>query len=1135
MIRLFRASALAILFAIFTTTGYTQSDFCASATPLSLCVLDVGDNIGYTSNSATDDSYAAADICAASVENTAWYTFTAPIADTYTVTISAYSCSGGFGLQTGVLTGPCGGPYTSLNCGYIANGTTGSYTVVLAAGQQVFLVLDGDGADECGFTVDFCGTACNADAGTATVLEDNVAAGNDIYLCANTTNCVDLISNNDFVLPPAQPGEIPELFWAIYTCAPTTNDPATDPCYSGSLWSGQDFSDCNPSTYGLTGEYWFVPITADDGDGGGNPNGVIDYDQNGDGCFDMGTPVHVVYLNPTTFGIANENCYNGTVSIAINGGMPEYDGSNYTITNTGSGSVVPVNVSHGQSVVISGLNNGDSYSFSVIDAEGCVSFYNGGPYTACACPTIDFAGLPATLNCDDSPVNLSADQTGFVAGQTITPCFSVFVSPTNAQTGNSMLWFVDAVFNGGYGPALPGGLIGSNTSFTGYFSYASPSATNTIDLCETTAGANMTYAIFDCHSGALITSGTWVSDGSCTTVSITPPGSLDGIAAFSGSGITTTDFGTGQFDPSTAGTGTHTITYSWDNENGCSGTATHDIDVVDNVVPTISNCPVDVNIVANNAGCTGTATWTAPTESDNCSGLSMSSTHNSGDTFPIGTTAVTYTATDAAGNTASCTFNVIVTTDLLVALDSVHNALCFDSLNGQAFINVSGGTPGFDFDWDHDGFGDNNDMEDEDSLAAGSYNLIVTDANGCTATATNVVITEPAALTVSVTGTSNPSGCALTDGAIDIVVTGGTTGYDFDWDNDGTGDTDDLEDLTNIGAGTYNVTVIDTNGCTATNMAVLIDPSGPVIAIDSVWNNLCNGDTLGAVFSSITGGTAPFDIDWDNNGTGQTNDPEDVMNLGAGNYSVIVTDDNGCISTANATVTEPTAITTTPVVSNILCNGDSTGTATLSPTGGTGNLVEDWGTVNPNMLPAGTHVYTVTDDNGCVLTDSVTITEPSVLTLNATSTDETPPGNNGTIDLTVGGGVTPYNFLWDNSAVTEDLSGLAGGTYIVEVTDGNGCTDTISVVVNSTLSLIEWDVLNVQVYPNPSSGEFTIQLEDLDGQYSLKVENTEGKLVYTTTLTQLQTQVHLNELEAGVYFVNITNGKSMRTIRWIKQ
>jgi gliding motility-associated-like protein len=387
------------LLCLIPNAFFAQSDFCATATTLTNCVADAGNNNGYTFNSAGDDSYAAGDICALSIENTAWYTFTAPSAGTYTITMTVGACAPfNSGLQTGVLTGPCGGPYTSLACSFMAaNGTT-SYNVVLGAGQQIFLVIDGDGGDECPWTVDIsnagCVGGCAASVGTFTLSAtggNTTVSGNTILVCEEpATACFSIISNNDYVLPvggnfgPPPCTSIPELMYALYINAtPTQADPSTDPAWvaAGSIfWTGQDFTDCNPSSFApaiLPGDVLiFVPITVDDGDNEVPACGGLQVDGDGDGCYDFGAPITVAYLTQITSSVTSDACA-GTVSVTISGGLPGYDASNYTITNTGSGTLTGTPISSGGTVIITGLTNGQNWSISVTDANGCNTTFNG--------------------------------------------------------------------------------------------------------------------------------------------------------------------------------------------------------------------------------------------------------------------------------------------------------------------------------------------------------------------------------------------------------------------------------------------------------------------------------------------------------------------------------------------------------------------------------------------------------------------------------------------------------------------------------------------------------------------------------------------------------------------------------------
>ena len=164
--------------------------------------------------------------------------------------------------------------------------------------------------------------------------------------------------------------------------------------------------------------------------------------------------------------------------------------------------------------------------------------------------------------------------------------------------------------------------------------------------------------------------------------------------------------------------------------------------------------------------------------------------------------------------------------------------------------------------------------------------------------------------------------------------------------------------------------------------------------------------------------------------------------------------------TDTITITEPDSISVSQTTTNVSCNGLSDGSALLTISGGTPGYSEDWGTNNPTLYRAGTYNYTVTDTNGCNYNDFVTITEPIILSSTITPTDLTSClVLNGSIDLNVSGGTSPYIYLWNNSDTTEDLNNLSAGNYSVTITDNNGCTTTNNTTVSQpsnglTLSLI---------------------------------------------------------------------------------
>lgn len=278
-------------------------------------------------------------------------------------------------------------------------------------------------------------------------------------------------------------------------------------------------------------------------------------------------------------------------------------------------------------------------------------------------------------------------------------------------------------------------------------------------------------------------------------------------------GATTNTFATlpfpvGTYTPSLGGTEvTLTATDALGNTSSCAASVT----VLDTIAPYFTNCPANITMAANADSCTAVVSWADPTELDNCSSPVVTSSHSSGDSFNQGTTTVTYTVTDAGNNSTTCTFDVTVTAPLAASSIST-DAICNGDTTGTATLVITGNVGTASVDWG---------SMTANMLPAGTHVYIVTDSVGCSFT-DSVVISEPSAIVLSATTTSASGG--FSNGAIDLSVSGGTPGYTFDWDNDGTGDNDDSEDLTAITVGTYHVLVTDTAGCTDT-LSVFVDGS----------------------------------------------------------------------------------------------------------------------------------------------------------------------------------------------------------------------------------------------------------------------------------------------------------------------
>lgn len=373
--------------------------------------------------------------------------------------------------------------------------------------------------------------------------------------------------------------------------------------------------------------------------------------------------------------------------------------------------------------------------------------------------------------------------------------------------------------------------------------------------------------------------------------------------------------------------------------------------------------------------------------------------------------------------------------------------------DGTTDLTIGVGVTPFTIDWSNDGTGDNDDDEDLTGLAAGSYTVTVTDNDGCSAS-TSTSIGSSGSVTLSETHVDET--CTAGNGSINLTITG--THTTIDWDNDGTGDNDDSANLSGLSAGTYSVTVNNAGNCPATLSVTLTDTSGPSVSTTQV-NTTC-GNSNGSVDLTVSGGTAPYSFQWDNDGTADSDDTEDVAGLVAGTYNVTVTDATGCTAITNVTITNTAGPTLSATPTNETCS-NANGSIDLMVMDGTGPFTYAWNngltTEDISGLGSGTFMVTVTDANGCMQTTSATVSNTVGPTLSVTPTNSVDCNtDDGSIDLMVSGGTSPYTYDWDSDGYempdndTEDLSSLAAGAYMVIVTDANGCTASISTSVENT-------------------------------------------------------------------------------------
>ncbi len=426
--------------------------------------------------------------------------------------------------------------------------------------------------------------------------------------------------------------------------------------------------------------------------------------------------------------------------------------------------------------------------------------------------------------------------------------------------------------------------------------------------------------------------------------------------------------------------------------------------------------------------------------------------------FPTGLTTVYYhydapdapAGTHAPGCLQTVSVDFTASPELTVTAAVDMNADCAGSQDGAATATAMGGTAPLAYLWS-----DGQTTASATGLAAGGYAVTVTDAVGCTAVAA-VTITDPSGLTANITASSNVVCNGDSDGSATVTATGGTPPYSYAW----SGSAATTATVTDLAAGLHSVTVTDMNGCEAFASVYIDEPTALLAEIIHTTDALCNGSSDGTATVNATGGVTPYTYAWPAPGSGTA---ATETGLAAGSYEVTVTDANGCVAMATATIGEPTAITeTSVVVTDVSCNGGSDGSIDLTFSGGTGPYNVDWDNgagdqEDPNGLAAGTYNYTVTDDNGCQLTGSATVNEPTALTDIPVTTDDVDchGGADGSASVTPGGGTPPYVVTWSNGDTgTSTTTGLAAGGFAYTITDANGCTLVGGVTITEPTELV---------------------------------------------------------------------------------
>ncbi|MDD2634856.1 MAG: gliding motility-associated C-terminal domain-containing protein [Bacteroidales bacterium] len=409
---------------------------------------------------------------------------------------------------------------------------------------------------------------------------------------------------------------------------------------------------------------------------------------------------------------------------------------------------------------------------------------------------------------------------------------------------------------------------------------------------------------------------------------------------------------------------------------------------------------------------------------------------------------------------------------------------------GGALASFSGGVPSYSFDWSHSMTGNN-----LTNLNPGLYTVVVTDGNNCTVSNSGTVGIS-GGINVSI-NQLHPISCPLdTDAVLEAVSINAETPASYLWED---GEISSI--LSNVGAGTYNVSIIDDWGCSGEASITLVDP--PAMQIQATVTGVtCFGDNNGSINISVSGGNMPYNYTWSN-----LFDAYNNVGLSGGDYFVTITDGNACSITESFSVIEPENLVLISEVANVSCYEYADGSISLTATGG----VEPYEyTISGNEqvfpessfygLPVGSYGLQVRDQNNCLDTLQVNILEPSPISATYDFIRPSCNGNNdGQIEIQAAGGTYPYMYSWNNNSIDIPLiSGLTQGIYNITIIDANDCLYELEAV---HLEDIDEDCIRIPnaFTPNDDGINDTWIIENLElfSSAYVYVFNRWGQLLYT--------------------------------------
>ncbi|MFT4759688.1 MAG: hypothetical protein ACI9LN_001653 [Saprospiraceae bacterium] len=990
---------------------------------------------------------------------------------------------------------------------------SGNYIFTVTAGndcsimQSVFL--------NPGNAMTFVATTDEGTCGQFGDIEINISGGNVPYNISWTgqTSSSVTVNSNTYT--------IPNLLGGNYTIIVNDNDGCStqqsivlDNGENVQFWATANAGGCGelgsilvgistgvaPYTIGWSGAVSSMAITSDPNFNISNlPSdtySITVFDANG-----CGDNTNVVLNNANSLNLSvtenNGSCgQNGSLTLNFSGGNAPYT-VNYNGAASGSFT------ENGNATIISNLPNGN-YNITVTSADGCMvaqtaTLNNGNGIAIWTTPN---SGTCSQLG------NILVDVTGGAAPFNVT--WSGAANGSSAETSN--------IFT------IPN--LGSGTYTVTVFDANGCSDSNTTTLTNA-SGISLwvTPANGSCGQNGSIALD---FNGGNAPYTIIWNGQSSGTNTINGNVFTIPNLQTGNYN----------ITVT--NADGCS--ATQSTTILNNgsiaiwATPTNGNCGQQGSILVDVTG--GTAPFTYA-----WSGQSNGLTTNSSPNYTIpNLSGGNYTITVTGSNNCLAMQNATIATSGNVSLWATGNNGNCGQL-GNVALDFNGGTAPYTIIWNGTSSGTNmvnGNLFTIPNLQSGNYNITVTDATNCSAVQSAVISNSGS---IGFAATSNNGACGQ-PGSISISIANGTSPYTLTWTGATTGNTTinntNTYTILALPTGSYNLMLTDANGCSS-NQSVTLNNGSAINFAANVMNGSCG--QLGNIALNVTGGNGDYLVLWaSSNGNGSapfSGSFYTIQNLVSANYTVVVSDSNGCSATQSLNINNGTTLDLMATGINGACgqNGQinlifSTGNPpfNLSWTGTTnGNLtINGMSAILPN-LPTGNYNINVTDNNNCSGSASVAINNAPTLLANVTGTNTICNGaNSGSATANTSGGTFPFTFAWSNGGITETINNLASGTYTVTVMDGAGCiaNGSISIMQSTPITI---DLATADITCN-GANDGSLLATGWGGAPPYNYAWNTG-LIYDEPTPNAGSS--LTNLSAGTYTVTVTDQNGCQTINSI--